>query len=452
MHAHDTHAHTHTHARMHAPAITGAMDWDSDDEHEIGVMVVSKDVSTNKRQHKHMHARSTSFTVRPLHPSNPSQAPSQRHEPPTAETSPSVERGNAGLAPQFVPSIEIGTIRREQINLRSQTPQPLESSTLPPITLVGGDLIYCYNGKPSPVKGGEQVIRGGPHAQPSSVPSDQLEAHNHVLGAQPDEQKLNVHLRPSRFKRIGGGGGDTAGEHEIMAPSFEPDSNELPKPVREWTRIVGDDAENGESTALPAPIREWTEIEDRKQSDKASTRAEHELRSGRQGPDTLPLPAFSFTPPAGTSHAWARTQARTSPALQARMERARQLHDGGGGSAGGPSLHARDGRGAAGPRAVAGRWVDPARGQLTYREPTPMVAHLPLLSTSVSQERSDRPGSPDKEGLGAHAEGSRRTSVPLSTVENWLQTGMEGRGRSHDFDGCDDIWIADAVEGGDDIK
>jgi hypothetical protein len=436
---------------MHAPANTGALDWDSDDEYEIGVMVVAKDASTNKRQHKHMPARSTSFRqpalVRPLQPVKPSQAYTQRHESPTAETSESVERGNVGVTPQFAPSIQIGTISSEQINLRGKTPKALESSTLPPITLVGGDLIYFYNGKPSPVKGEELAVRGAPHAQPSSVPSDQLEAPREVLGAQPDEQKLSVPLRPSRLKRIGGGNGDTAGRgHEIMAPSFELDSNQLPKPVREWTRIVGDDAENGELTALPAPIREWTEVEDRKQSDKASTGAEHELRSGSQGPDPLPQPAFS--PPAdGTSHARSRTQPRSSPALQARIERARQLHEGGDGSAGGAPLHTRDGGGAAGPRAVAGRWVDPAKGRLSYREPTPMVAHLPLLSTSLSEERSDRPGSPDKEGLGVHAKGSRSTSVPLSTVEHGLLPGREGRGRSH---GCDEIWIADAVEGGDD--
>jgi hypothetical protein len=43
------------------------------------------------------------------------------------------------------------------------------------------------------------------------------------------------------------------------------DSNGLPKPVREWTCIAGDDIKGGELQSLPVPRREWTEVEASKQ-------------------------------------------------------------------------------------------------------------------------------------------------------------------------------------------
>ena len=45
-----------------------------------------------------------------------------------------------------------------------------------------------------------------------------------------------------------------------MLTPKDSDGKELPKPVREWTRIVGDDVERGQLNSLPAPIREWTKV------------------------------------------------------------------------------------------------------------------------------------------------------------------------------------------------
>lgn len=73
--------------------------------------------------------------------------------------------------------------------------------------------------------------------------------------------RINDDLHSSKYEQKGS---QLEASFEYSDPE-DSDSNGLPKPVREWTRIIGDDVEGGELHSLPAPRREWTEVEDSKQ-------------------------------------------------------------------------------------------------------------------------------------------------------------------------------------------